>query len=348
MLEFNSIYLNDLKNIIRDKNISFNILKNKTIFVTGATGIIGSLFVNTILFLNQETNLNCKIIAFVRNKEKAKNKFDIEDKNIKLIVGDIKKNIECDDDIDYVLHSASETSSQAFVNNPVETIDSILLGTKNVLELSKNKSVKKIIYLSTMEVYGCPTSDIKIDENYETSLNTQDVRNCYPMSKRMCENLCKAYSQEYSINFDILRLTQTFGPGIQYDDNRVFAEFIRSVIESKDIILHTKGETKRNYLYTADAIKAILLTMTSSINNNVYNVANEETYCTILEMANLMKKLNNNINVKIKDTEDLNKFGYAKTLHMNLDTNKIKKLGFKPSVNLEEMFKNTIDSIKKY
>ena len=343
----NKIYLNDLKNIINDKNINFNILKNKTIFVTGGTGIIGSLFINTILFLNKETDLNCKVIALIRNNDKAKSKFDVDNEYVKLIIGDMTKAIDCKYDVDYVLHSASETASQAFVNSPVETIDSIIFGTKNILELSKNKKVKKLIYLSTMEVYGCPSTDEKITENYKSCLDPQDVRNCYPLSKKMCENLCKAYSTEYLINYDILRLTQTFGPGIQYNDKRVFAEFIRSVIENKNIILHTKGDTKRNYLYTADAVRAILLTMTSSINNNTYNVANEETYCSILDMANLMTEFNNSIEVKVDVAEDLTKFGYANTLHMNLDTSKIKKLGFKPSTDLKTMFKNTIETFKK-
>lgn len=347
MKEFDKIYLNDLKNIVTDKNINFEILKDKTIFVTGATGIIGSLFVNSILFLNKESDFNCNVVALVRNKEKAQTRFDIYDKNIKLIIGDITTPIKCEYDIDYILHAASETSSLAFVNTPVEAVDSILFGTKNILDLAKNKKIKKLIYLSTMEVYGCPTNDDKITENYSNGLNSQEVRNCYPISKIMCENFCKVYSQEYLVNYDILRLTQTFGPGIQYGDKRVFAEFIRSVIESKDIVLHTKGETKRNYLYTADAIRAIFLTMTSSLNNNVYNVANEETYCTIFEMAKLMTKLNNKIDVKIELAENINNFGYAKTLHMNLDTTKIKELGFKPNVNLEDMFKNTIESMKK-
>ncbi len=345
----NEIYLNDLNSITANTKINFEKLRNKNILITGATGLIGSLMINTLLYLNKTKNINCNIFAFVRNIEKAQKIFHKqinENYKINFIVGDITSKIDIEQNIDYIIHAASETSSKYFSENPVETIDSILIGTKNILNFAKEKSIQKIIYLSTMEVYGRPETDEKINENYPAHLNTMEVRNSYPISKRMCENLCVSYNKEFNINFNILRLTQTFGPGVQYNDGRVFAEFARSVIENKDIILHTKGETKRNYLYTMDAIQAILLTLTSDISNEVYNVANENTYCSIYEMAVLMKELNKNINVKIEE-EDISKFGYSKTLHINLDTSKIKKIGFTPTKNLKEMFKNMIDTMEK-
>ena len=344
----NEIYLNDIDMVLNTKSIDYKKLKNKTVLVTGATGIIGSLIVNTLLMANKKKKLNCKVIAMVRNIEKANKMYEEqlkEDLSLNFLVGDVKKKIECSESVDYVVHAASETSSKMFVNDPLEIIDTILMGTRNVLDLAKEKKASKTIFLSTMEVYGRPETDEKIDEKHSTNLMTCEVRDCYPISKRTAENLCFCYSKVNDIKIDVLRLTQTFGPGVRYDDGRVFAEFARCAIEGRDIILHTKGETKRSYLYLADAVSAILTVLTNEKSNEVYNVANEDTYCSIYEMANLVAK-GHNIKVKI-ELDDIEKYGFSKTLHLNLDTSKLQQLGWKPTTNLEEMFDNLIKTMKE-
>jgi len=346
----NEIYINDIKGILESNSINFNKFNDKNILITGATGIIGSMLVNTLLYANKIKKINCNVYAMVRNKEKAEQKFGKqlkEDLNLNIVCNDIKEQINIKQKIDYIIHAASETSSQNFINNPLETIKTTLLGARNVLEFDKKNKSEKTIFLSTMEVYGTPHTDEKIKENHETNLMTDEVRNCYPISKRMAENIFFSYSETYKLNIDVLRLTQTFGPGVNYSDKRVFAEFARCVLEQKNIVLHTKGNTKRNYLYLGDAISAILTVLTSNISNEIYNVANEETYCSIYEMAKLVaeKCSNNSIEVKIEE-EDINKYGFAKTLNMNLDTTKIRNLGWEPTTNLEEMYKKLIKTMK--
>lgn len=341
----NKIYFEDLKSIIDDKNIDWKLLSNKNIYITGATGLIGRNLVNAILYANMNLEINCTIYAHVRNIEKARMLFESQASDkLKFIVGDIQDEINCDEKIDYIIHAASQTASKKFIEDPVSTIDIAINGTRNVLNLAKKNNVDSFVYLSTMEVYGRPQTDEKIDEKHSTDLNTMDVRNCYPISKRMCENLCACYN----VNSKVIRLTQTFGPGVEYNDGRVFAEFARCAIENRDIVLHTTGETKRSYLYTADAIRAIFTILLKGKNNEIYNVANEETYCSILEMANLVKDkcTDGKINVNI-EIEDINKFGYIPKLCMNLDTTKIQELGWKPKVNLENIYKKLISSLRR-
>lgn len=346
----NQIYKEDIERNVYSSNIDWNKLKDKTIFITGGTGLIGSLIINTVLYANKVYKLNCKIIALVREKEKSIKIFEYQlqqNLGLELIVGDVRdKIIGIKEDIDYIIHAASQTSSKFFVENPVETVDISLQGTKNTLELAREKSVDNYIYLSTMEVYGRPNDDEKIDEKHGTDLLTNEARNCYPISKIMCENLCTCYAKQFNFNSNVLRLTQTFGAGVNYNDTRVFAEFARCAIENKDIILHTKGETKRSYLYTSDAVNAILLVMLNGKANEIYNVANESSYCSILEMANTVARKNKNIEVKCILDENIEKFGYAPTLCMNLDTTKIKKLGWNPNVNIDEMYDRLIEFMK--
>ena len=310
-------------------------MESKVYFITGATGLIGSSIVKSLL------SMNVKIIAHVRSIEKARSIFgDFVDKFVDFYVGDIKDKIEFDGHIDYIIHAASQTSSKAFIDEPVETIMTSVEGTRNVLEFAKEKKVKSMIYLSSMEVYGTPETDEKIKEDHGTNLDTMNVRSSYSESKRLCEALCTAYYKEYDVPVKIIRLTQTFGPGVSYNDPRVFAEFARCAIENKEIVLKTKGDTKRSYLDIEDAVIAILTVLIHGENGEAYNAANENTYCSIYELANLFSN-----NVKI-ELEDINKFGYAPTLHMNLDTTKLRDLGWEPYYNLDKMIKRLIESMR--
>lgn len=324
-------------------------LKNQIILITGATGLIGKELVRYLLQKSYQNNLNIQIIAPVRNISKAQKLLKDYINDILFLQGDIT-NIDLTKYVpDYIIHCASQTASKAFVNEPVETIHVIVDGTKNLLELAcKVRSVKRFVFISTMEVYGTPQNEDLITESHSMEIDSMNVRSCYPVSKRMCETLCIAYMKEYGVPINVLRLTQTFGPGVQYNDARVFAEFARCAIENRDIILKTKGETKRAYLYTEDAVKAILMVMVSDNIGEAYNVANPKTYCSILEMAHIVA--DNICQGKIKVRIEENKsdiLGYAPVLYMNLSIDKLRTLGWMPSIGLEEMFIRLIDDLLK-
>ena len=317
------------------------VFKSKRVLVTGATGLIGKCL--TIELLKN----GAEVFALVRNIEKATAIFK-ENSKLHFIVSDIVDLPLENMKIEYIIHGASQTGSKDFVYRPVETINTAVLGTLRILEFARLNPIKGFIYLSSMEVYGTPYSDNKINELYETNINTMKVRSCYPEGKRMCESICSSYASEYEIPTKVVRLTQTFGPGVQYNDGRVFAEFARCVIENKDIVLKTKGETKRNYLYTEDAVSAILMVLIKGKVSEAYNIANEKTYCSIHEMAELVaqKCAKGKIKVVIDEEQEIEKLGYAPTLHMNLDCSKIKKLGWNPKVDLEEMFNSMIEELR--
>lgn len=329
------------------KNFDMKILEGKTILVTGATGLLGQFLIKTLQFWNTTVDRPINIIAYVRSKEKADKIFS-DKRNIKFLIGDIRDRVTVEDEVDYIVHGAGQTESRAFVQRPVETIMISLQGTHNMLMLAQEKKIASFVYLSSMEIYGVQETDEKIAEDHGANLNSMHVRNCYPESKRMCENLCASYAAEYGIPARVVRLTQTFGPGITYDDNRVFAEFAKCVIDKKDIILHTLGETKRNYLYIADAITAILKVLAYGENGQAYNAANEDTYCSIFEMAKMVADecAQGDICVKVETADDISRYGYAPTLKMNLDTEKLKALGWSPKYGLNDMYNRMIECMK--
>ncbi len=349
-MSLNENLTTDLQILGKENADVFSELDSKTIFLSGATGLIGSTLIQAIITNTQ----SAKVIAFVRNTDKAKKLFqgiDPAGKRISYVTGDIRNSIGIDAPIDYIIHAASETSSKSFVEAPISVIEIAIGGTRNMLELAHQKKVKGFVYLSSMEVYGTPHDDKKILESHGTDLDTMSVRTSYPESKRLCESLCASYASELKVPAKVVRLTQTFGPGVQYNDGRIFAELSRCAIEGRNIVLHTKGETKRNYLYTLDAASAILTVLTKGNPAEAYNAANEDTYCSIYEMAQLVAQkvapeiTQNSIQVKIEEG-DISSFGYAKTLHMNLDTTKLKQLGWQARTGLYQMFAKTIQSMR--
>ena len=346
-----SILQNDIEEIASNMSYQFEIMNNKTVFVTGATGLIGSQIIKALSAINRIRNLNINIIAFVRNKEKANRMFKniLNNKNFEIFSGDINQTIQYNGKIDYIIHCASATSSKYFVSNPVETLNTSFIGTKNVLDIAKKNRVESMVYISSLEVYGKSKDTNLVSENDYGYIDFLNIRSSYSEGKRIAECLCKSYCEEYGLNVKMARLSQTFGPGVQYDDSRVFAEFCRAVLEKKDIVLHTEGKTTRTYCYTKDAVYAIFKLLLNGESGEAYNITNINTAISIREMAQLvcdifpMAKLK----VKIEIPDDIKKYGYNPEMIIKLDTEKIEKLSWKPQTDLKEMFVNTINSLKE-
>lgn len=322
-------------------------LSNKSVFITGATGLLGSHLVYSLVHANRLLRTNTKIIAAVRSKERAEVKFvDCADE-IEIHISDISDAQSYEGDIDYIIHGASVTASRDFVEKPVDTIFTTLNGTRNILELAREKKVDKVVYLSSLEVYGANDTKELISENDYGFIDFTQVRSSYSEGKRMAECLCVSYSNQFQVPVSLARLTQTFGPGVDYQDNRVFAQFARSVIEGKQIILHTKGETMRSYCYTKDAVAAILHILIKGESGQAYNIANEQTYISIHDMAKMASQLDESkictVNVALKDISQL---GYNPTVKINLQTKKLRDLGWNPTVDLKDMLKSLIFSMK--
>ncbi len=331
---------------LNGNNVFLNKIRNKNIFVTGATGLIGSTFIKMIDEWNCELDLQVGVFALVRDIEKAQKLFHNCQK-ITYLQGDIRdKTLDLKERMDYIVHAASVTDSRTFVGNPVETIETSVLGTKLILDYAKEKEVESVVYLSSMEVYGEIQDSKPLTELEVGYLNPLSVRSSYSEAKRLAETLCVSYFSEYSVPVKIVRLAQTFGPGIRYDEKRIFAEIARCVIENRDIVLYTSGESEHMYLYTRDAVKAILTVLVNGENGNAYNVANKNTYCSIKEMAELVSNEIAKNAIKVIIDKKQNTI-YAPEHHIYLDTSKMEKLGWKAKTNLLDMYSELIESMKE-
>ena len=305
-------------------------LQGKTILITGATGLLGSTLTGALLYANEKRHLGLTVLALVRDEDRAIRRFagvPVSTAPLRFVVGTVEEPPTIDGPVDYIIHAAAQTASEAFVHRPAETIQTAVLGTLHFLELAREKRAAGFLFTSSMEVYGHPPKGRKVVETDLCALSPLNVRNSYPVSKLQCESLCCAYAAEYGVPAVILRLAQTFGPGVHPEDGRVFAQFGRCIRERRDIVLHTKGETERSYLYTADAATAILTTLLKGQPGQAYNAADESTYCSIADMARKVAAANG-IGLRF-EPEDKAEHGYPEPVYMDLDTSRLRSLGWR-------------------
>lgn len=335
----NRVLIEDFDNIMKNKNIEWEKLRNSSIIITGVTGLIGSLLTKFMLYASHVLTLNLNVNAIARNKKKAEQIFckHLNNKNINIFTRDFCTNHGNElPKSNFIIHAASATNSKFFIENPVETILTTVNGTVAILEHCLKSKVESAVYISSMEVYGKLDHEIVTEEDLGL-LNYANIRSSYPASKRMAEMLCLAYHSQYKIPIKIVRPTLVFGAGVLPEDNRVFAQFLKSAIQDKQIILHTRGETKRDYIYTSDAICGIISILLNGKNGDTYNLSNPDSYCTIFEMAKTVAELFEECEIKFDIDGKLN-MKYAEPNKTCLNISKLNHLNSFKKYTLKEAF----------
>lgn len=342
------VFQEDLESIAQADYIPWERLRGKTCLITGATGLIGYTLTSALLYAGWKKQLDLTVVALVRNVEKAKQKFAAQLSQglpLRFVQGDVENLPPMDGPVDYVIHGASPTASKYFVEHPVETIHTAVIGTMNLMHFAKEMQCQGFVYLSSMEVYGSVEEETPLHENDLGYLNPLAVRSCYPESKRLCEALCAANASEYDLRAMSVRLAQTFGPGVDANDNRAFAEFMRCARQGRDIVLQTLGDSKQSYIYTMDAVNAILTVLLKGEKGQAYNAVNSETYCSIAEMARLVAdhfSKEQPVAVKIVASEESMK-KYPPKRCWNLSSDALTNLGWKQTKGLVQMYRSMIE-----
>lgn len=316
-------------------------LKGSKFMITGATGLIGSTIVRCILALDNGASITIP----VRNRAKAAAMYGADTPRLDIVECDLMEYCTTmDEEFDYIIHCASPTAGKYMNEHPVETYELAVETTRALLQYARKHTIKGMVYVSSLEYYGQNFDDQIITEDFQGYVDATSARSSYPMGKRAAEYLCASYALEYGIHAKVARLTQTFGAGVAADDNRVFAQFARSVMAGTDIILHTTGESAKPYCYTTDCASAILTILLKGMNGEAYNVANQDSYISIREMAEFLR---DNFNPQIKVTvEEHPEMGYAPVTKLHLSSEKLMALGWKPQYDLKEMFNRLINSFE--
>lgn len=332
----NELYLEDLDEII-SCNLPWEKLYRKNILVTGATGLIGSCFVDTMIRLG-----NVNVFAMGRNVEKGRKRFLYcwNNKKFKFICHDISKPFESDIKFDYIIHAASIVNPKGYNEQPVETMVCNFIGTYNLLEYAKNNGINRFMFVSSSEVYGEAFKDGDIfSEEYSGYIDFTKVRSSYPSSKRAAENLLISYSREYGIDGVIVRPSHIYGPTMTEDDSKVIAEFIRCGVKNKDIIVKSSGKQIRDYTYVTDTVSAMLHVLLLGKSNEAYNISSGNII-SIKELAELVSTFSKNKIIFENVTDD-------KETRIILSNKKILELGWGSKVKLEDGISKTIEILKR-
>lgn len=337
----NSVLLHDFEEIVQIN--CYEIFQGKTFLISGATGLIGSTLIRFLLYLNQTAEREITIYAIVRNKQKAERIFkDWKSEKLHLIVMDLVSDMFLPEiKVDYIIHAAAITTSKMMVANPVETLMTSITSTKKMLDFAVQKKAI-MIFVSSMEVYGTVETNEKVGESMLGYIDLANVRSCYPEGKRTCECLCNAYAAQYQAKVVSVRLAQTFGAGILPGENRVFAQFVKSAMRGDPIVLHTLGKSEGNYVYLSDAVRAILLLLEQGKYGEAYNVTNENSHCTIAEMAELVaNEIGKEKSTVLFDLKD--GCGYAADTKLFMSSRKMNELGWYAKVDLKEAYHRLSD-----
>ena len=290
----NKIILEDLAQII-ETPLEWTVFSDKTVLITGANGFLPGYMVETLLFLNQKGIIqNVKILALVRNIEKAKSRFKyyLTDSHLEFIVQDVCDPFLTEYKIDFIIHAASQASPKYYGLDPTGTLKANTIGTINMVEVAKMHDVQSFLYFSSSEVYGSlDASKIPTSENDYGYLDPTDVRSCYAESKRMGETICVSWFHQFGVPAKIIRPFHTYGPGMALDDGRVYADFVADVVNNRDITLKSEGSARRSFCYLSDATIAFFLILLNGINGEAYNVGNPNCEVSILELSSLLVNL---------------------------------------------------------
>ncbi|MGO4934714.1 MULTISPECIES: NAD-dependent epimerase/dehydratase family protein [unclassified Collinsella] len=316
-------------------------LDGKTVLVTGSTGLIGSQIVRTLLSRNDRVDAGINVVLPVRNTKKAQALFG-DRSDVSVLEWSLGDELVGSEHVDYVAHAACGTSSKSFLETPATTIMQIVHGGEAVLRYACSVDAKKVLFLSTMEVYG-EVEGVATEDNLG-KLDPMVVRNSYPEAKRLVECLCASYATEHGVPSVVMRLAQTFGEGVHPDDMRVFADFGRHAIEGKDIVLLSDGLKRNGYLSVDDSVRAILIALVKGKPGEAYNAVNEDAYCSIREMAQLVLDQFGAEGAQVRREFDPEREAtFRKASDLMLDSSKLKALGWKPYDSLSDMYRAMID-----
>lgn len=322
----------------------------KTVLISGANGFLPSYLVETLLYLNDKANRGTiKVVGIVRNRAKALARFAeyANRPDLQLVIQDVCQPVIVNEKVDYIIHAASQASPKYYGKDPVGTLSPNIQGTYNFLELARANKIEGFLFFSSGEVYGEVNEEqIPTKEDSYGYVDPVDVRSCYAESKRMGENMCVSWHHQYGVPVKIVRPFHTYGPGMNLDDGRVYADFISDIVQNRDIVMKSDGTAIRSFCYLADATIGFFQVLLQGEKGEAYNVGNDKGEISILELANLLVGLFPDKGLKVTRAEGGYPTGYLKSKITRAcpDISKMRSLGWEPKYSIEEGFQRTIRS----
>lgn len=343
----NYIIDEDIARIINE-DLPWEELRDSSVLVAGASGMIPSYVVYTLLGLNDTKKLGISVIALVRNANKARGIFGrlLERDDLTMIEQDVTAPVSIDDSVDYIFHGASAARPSEHKAAPTSTIRANLIGTFNLLDLAVEKESRAFVLMSSSEVYGKADSSLPaITETDYGYLDCLNPRSCYSEGKRAAETICSSFNAQYGIRCCIPRFAHIYGPGLGLTDGRVQADFAGNVFRGENIVMKSDGSSQRAYTYVSDAVSGMFYILFKGT-EMAYNVADSSNIISIRQLAEAFIASRPDKGLRLVIDIDRNTAGlFNPARFIGLDDSKIKALGWTPKVGIDE---GTIRMVSHY
>lgn len=337
------LYTEDLNYILSTKGIEK--LKDKSLLITGATGMIGLCLIDALMLFNQE-GASITIYAVGRSKEKAKERLGeyFDNTLFHFIELDVRNSLPVSLKVDYIIPFASNTHPLAYSQYPIETIEINVKGAEYALKKALECNAT-ILYPSTVEVYGNARGEDIFTENYTGQLNLDNSRACYTESKRVCEALCQSYIAEKGADVKIARLSRVFGPTMLMSDTKASSQFIQKALNGENIVLKSEGKQFFSYTYVADVVSALLYIMINGEKGIAYNIASKKCNVRLKEFASECAKCAQK-DVVFKLPSETEQRGYSVAMKAILDSKRLNELGWLAKYDMKDAISRTIEIMK--
>lgn len=305
--------------------------QGSSFLITGATGLIGSFLTDALICKNRREGTGYKICGTSRRLSSLERRFPYVTASDLFypMEHDITTPLPQDVSWDYIINCASNADPASYARYPAETVAANVLGTRNILEYLKSHSACRMLFTSTMEVYGEIPGASSFSEDDFGCIDFNQVRSGYPESKRTAELLIRSYAEEYNISAVIARLGYIYGPTMTEQDNKAAAQFIRKAIKDEPIVLKSKGSQRRSYCYVSDAAAGIFTALFAGERGQAYNIANPASTLTIAELAETAASLVQQ-EVLYESPDDLEQKGFSQPRDAVLDASRLMSLGYTP------------------
>jgi len=263
--------------------------QDSRMLITGGTGFIGSWLTQTIQYANDKLNSKIDLIVLSRNPQRAINIHPkmLSRRDTHLVCGDIRTFTLPKGPIDLCIHAATDAARSGNHDCPLVTFDSIVNGTRHVLDVANSRGVSRFLMTSSGAIYGTQPPDLThIPENFTGAPNCLNVNSAYGNAKRAAEWLAITYAanHEFAMDAIIARIFSLIGPGIPLSGPFAAGNFIRNILDGKPIVIEGDGSTVRSYLYMADLCVWLLRLLESGHSGEAYNVGSENPL-SILDLA---------------------------------------------------------------
>lgn len=335
---------------LANSSLDWERLNGQTILITGATGMIASCLVDALMMRNQTAGMDCRILAVGRSEDKARDRFGqwFGTPWFSFLNWDINQPEDRPmEHVDYVLHAASNTHPVAYATDPIGTVTANVIGLHNMLELASAARAKRVVFLSSVEIYGENRGDTDcFREDYCGYIDCNTLRAGYPESKRTGEALCQAYIKQKNLDIVIPRLARVYGPTLLKTDTKALSQFLKNAVANEDIILKSQGMQYYSYLHVYDAISGIMTCLLKGKCGEAYNVSDPSCDVRLRDLATLIANAAGR-KVVFQIPDAIESAGFSKATMARMNSAKLQSLGWKAALSLPEGINRTINILRE-